>query len=155
MQFFDLASAAASCASAGAETAARAIREKRTFFIGFPCWLSYSNRTAHGPVSTNAIVGRPVDRILTGVIELTEESAMYFLGLGLILLFLKYMEIGPVAAWNWWVVLAPFGLAVAWWAYADWSGYTKKKEMEKMDKRKQDRIDKQRVALGMGPKKRN
>ncbi len=80
---------------------------------------------------------------------------MYFLGLGLILLFLKYMEIGPVAAWNWWVVLAPFGLAVAWWAYADWSGYTKKKEMEKMDKRKQDRIDKQRVALGMGPKKRN
>ena len=41
----------------------------------------------------------------------------------------------------------------SWWAWADWSGYSKKKAMERMDKRKQDRIDKQRSALGIGPKK--
>ena len=67
---------------------------------------------------------------------------MYFLGIGLVLLLLKYLEIGPVAAWSWIVVLAPFALAVAWWAWADWSGYSKSKAMDKMDQRKQDRIDK-------------
>ena len=79
---------------------------------------------------------------------------MFFLLMGVIGLLLKYLEIGPVAAWSWWVVLAPFGLAVLWWWWADKSGYTEKKAMEKMDKRKQDRIDKQRSAMGMLPKKR-
>ena len=74
---------------------------------------------------------------------------MYFLILGLVLLAMKYLEFGPVANWSWTVVLAPFALAALWWAWADWSGYSKKK----MDKRKQDRIDKQRSALGIGPKK--
>ena len=32
---------------------------------------------------------------------------MYFLGLGLVLLFLKYMEIGPVALWSWWTIFLP------------------------------------------------
>lgn len=78
---------------------------------------------------------------------------MYLLGIGLVLLALKYLELGAVASWDWWLVLAPFGLAVAWWSWADWSGYTKKKAVQKMDKRKQDRIDKQREAMGMGPKR--
>jgi small Trp-rich protein len=82
------------------------------------------------------------------------ESVMYFLGIGLVLLLLKYLEIGPVAAWAWWLVLSPFGLAAVWWAWADWSGYTKKKAMDRMDKRKQDRINKNRAALGIAPKKR-
>ena len=73
---------------------------------------------------------------------------MYFLGLGLILLFLKYAEIGPVAAWTWWWVLAPFALAVVWWAWADASGYTKRKAMEREDARRKDRIDRSREALG-------
>ncbi len=79
---------------------------------------------------------------------------MYFLLIGLVALALKYLEIGPVAALNWWIVLLPFALAVAWWAWADASGYTKQKEINKMDKRKQDRIDKQRAAMGMRPKKK-
>ena len=78
---------------------------------------------------------------------------MYFLILGLVLLAMKYLEFGPVANWSWTVVLAPFALAALWWAWADWSGYSKKKAMERMDKRKQDCIDKQRSALGIGPKK--
>ncbi|MCJ0762875.1 TIGR04438 family Trp-rich protein [Variovorax terrae] len=79
---------------------------------------------------------------------------MYLLGIGIVLLLLKYLEVGVVAGWDWWIVLAPFGLAVAWWAWADWSGYTKKKAMEKMDKRKQERISKNREAMGQGVKRR-
>lgn len=79
---------------------------------------------------------------------------MYLLLIGLVGLVLKYLEIGPVATLSWWVLLIPFALAVAWWAWADSTGYTKKKEMNKMDLRKQERIEKQRVAMGMLPKKR-
>ena len=79
---------------------------------------------------------------------------MYFLLLGIVGLLLKYLEIGPVAALSWWLVLTPFTLAIAWWAWADASGYTKRKEMQKMDKRKQDRIDKQRTAMGVGTRRR-
>ena len=79
---------------------------------------------------------------------------MLFLGLGIILLLLKYLEIGIVAEWSWWVVLAPFALAVAWWTWADWSGYTKRKAVQKEDQRKQARIDRQRQQMGIGPKKR-
>jgi small Trp-rich protein len=79
---------------------------------------------------------------------------MLFLGLGLILLALKYLAIGPVAEWPWWGVLAPFGLAAAWWTWADWSGYTKRRAVERENARKKARIDKQRDQLGLGTKKR-
>jgi small Trp-rich protein len=80
---------------------------------------------------------------------------MYFLGLGIILLLMKYLEIGPVATWDWIYVLVPFGLAAAWWWFADKSGYTKRKQVEKMEGAKQDRIDKHKRAIGMkvGPRK--
>lgn len=74
---------------------------------------------------------------------------MYFLGLGIVLLLMKYLEMGPVASWNWVIVLTPFALAVVWWAWADASGYTRRKAMEREDKRRQDRINKQREALGI------
>ena len=73
---------------------------------------------------------------------------MLFLIAGVIFLLMKWLEIGAVATWDWWVVLAPFGLAMAWWAWADASGYTKKKAMEKMDKRRTDRIEKNKEAIG-------
>ena len=68
---------------------------------------------------------------------------MYLLGQGLVLALLKYLEIGPVAAWSWWWVLSPFAITALWWAWADATGYTKRKAMEKMDQRKQDRINRQ------------
>jgi small Trp-rich protein len=80
---------------------------------------------------------------------------MYFLGIGLLLLAMKYLEVDPVAAWSWWLVFTPFGLAVAWWSWADATGYTKRKAMEREDARKQERIDKNRKAIGtLGSKKR-
>lgn len=78
---------------------------------------------------------------------------MLFLGIGVLLLLLKYLEIGFVAQWNWWMVLSPFGLAVVWWWWADATGYTKRKVMQKEDQRKQARIDKNRDAMGLKPKK--
>ena len=81
-------------------------------------------------------------------------GAMYFVGLGLVLLLMKYMEIGPVAAWSWLWVLAPFGLAIAWWSWADASGYTKRRAMERENKRKQDRIDANRENMGTTRRKR-
>lgn len=75
---------------------------------------------------------------------------MAFLLLGLALLALKFAEIGPVAGWPWWVVLAPFGLAVAWWSYADSTGLTQRRAIAKMEKRKADRRQRDMEALGLG-----
>ncbi len=74
---------------------------------------------------------------------------MWFLMLGLLGVALKYLEIGPVANLSWWIVLIPFALAMAWWAWADASGYTKRRVMDKENARKAERIDRQRSALGM------
>ena len=78
---------------------------------------------------------------------------MYLLGTGILLLLMKYLEVGPGAEWDWWVVLTPFGLAVAWWTWADNSGYTKRKAMEREDARRQARIDKHRSDIGTDIKK--
>ena len=74
---------------------------------------------------------------------------MWFLMLGVLGVLLKYFEVGPVAQWSWWIVLIPFALALAWWSYADWSGYTKRKVVERENERKQERIDRQRSQMGM------
>ena len=79
---------------------------------------------------------------------------MWMLVIGIAFMLMKYLEFGPVAEWEWWWVLSPFGAAVVWWAYADWSGYTKSKAVQRENEKKQARIDKSREALGLGPKKR-
>ena len=78
---------------------------------------------------------------------------MLLLVAGIILLALKYLEIGPVALWSWWWVLSPFAMAVAWWAFADATGYNKRKAVEREDARKKARIDKHREQLGIGGKR--
>ena len=74
---------------------------------------------------------------------------MWFVVIGVLLIALKLGELGPVAEWSWWWVLAPFALAAAWWAYADASGYTRRKEMDKLDERKRERRRKSMEALGI------
>lgn len=73
---------------------------------------------------------------------------MYAVGLGILLLALKYLEVDPVATWSWIAVLSPFGVALAWWAWADSSGWTKRKAMQRENAKKQARIDKNRESLG-------
>ena len=70
--------------------------------------------------------------------------------LGVLLLVAKMAEWGPIAGWSWWIILAPFGAAVLWWEFADSSGWTKQREMNKMEERKKDRRERAMEALGMG-----
>ena len=79
---------------------------------------------------------------------------MWFVVIAVFLILLKLAEFGPVAEWSWWVVLAPLPCAVVWWWWADASGYTKRKEMEKIEERKQERRRKNMVALGLKERRR-
>ena len=75
---------------------------------------------------------------------------MYLLGIALLLSVLKLAEIGPMATWPWWYILCVYGAAALWWIWADWSGYTKRKAEEKMEVRRQARIEKHKAALRSG-----
>jgi small Trp-rich protein len=80
---------------------------------------------------------------------------MWFVVIGVALLLLKLLDIAPVADWSWWQVLSPFAVAVVWWAWADASGMTQRKVMQRMEERKQARRARTMDALGQGdPNKR-
>lgn len=77
---------------------------------------------------------------------------MYLLGLGVLLLVLKSLGVAVVANWDWWLVMSPFGLAVLWWFWADRSGYTKKQSMNRETRRRNERIERNREAMGTSTK---
>lgn len=79
---------------------------------------------------------------------------MYFVILGVLLLLMKVAEFGPVALWSWLAVLWPWVAAVIWWAWADGTGYTKRREMDKMDARVAKRREENLANLGMDAKGR-
>lgn len=74
---------------------------------------------------------------------------MYGVVIGVLLVVLKLADVDPVAGWSWWWVVAPLGLAVLWWEYADRSGLTKRREIDKMEDRKKMRRAENMAALGM------
>jgi small Trp-rich protein len=78
---------------------------------------------------------------------------MYLLILGVVLLIMKWQAVGPVAGWQWWEVLAPFALAVAWWSWADWSGYTKRKAVQREWQETQRRRERRLERLGEKPRR--
>lgn len=79
---------------------------------------------------------------------------MWFLGLGLVLMLLKWQGWTAVAHWPWWGVLSPLGLAVLWWAWADASGYTKRRAVENERSRVLARVNRQREAMGLKAKRK-
>ncbi len=85
---------------------------------------------------------------------------MFFVGVGVVLILLNVADIGPFGAWNWeltgdlWKFATPFILALVWWTWADVSGLNKRREIERMEKRKADRRKENLVALGLDPKAR-
>ena len=80
---------------------------------------------------------------------------MYFIIVGVVIILMNLLGFGPPANWTWnisgdlWKFCVPFALAVVWWAFADSTGYTKRREMEKMDQRKRERREQNLEALGM------
>jgi small Trp-rich protein len=73
--------------------------------------------------------------------------------IGALLLAAKIAEFGPFADWSWWIVLAPFAIAVAWWRFADGSGLTQKRAMDKMEDRKIQRRERSMEALGLNSRR--
>lgn len=76
---------------------------------------------------------------------------MWFVLIGVLLLGLKLAGLGPVAAWSWWIVLAPFGLAALWWAFADSMGITRGMAMRRQDEKVRRRREQQAENLGLRP----
>jgi len=74
---------------------------------------------------------------------------MWFVVVGCLLLAMKMSEFGFAADWSWLWILLPFGLAVVWWAFVDMTGITQQREMDKLDKRKQERRQRHMDALGL------
>ena len=69
--------------------------------------------------------------------------------IGVLLLAAKLAEVGPTADWSWWIVLAPFAIAVLWWHFADTTGLTQKRAMDKMEQRRIQRRERSMEALGL------
>jgi small Trp-rich protein len=83
---------------------------------------------------------------------------MFFVLIGVVLIGLNLAGIGPIGEWTWnltgdlWKFVMPFAFALGWWAWTDASGLTKRREMERMDQRKEARRQKNVVALGLNPR---
>ncbi|MBV8605345.1 MAG: TIGR04438 family Trp-rich protein [Pelomonas sp.] len=73
--------------------------------------------------------------------------------IGVILLALKLAALGPFGGLSWWIVLAPFPCAIAWWALSDASGRTARLAMEREEARKEKRRQDAMEKLGTGPRR--
>ena len=85
---------------------------------------------------------------------------MLFIVIGLIVIALNIANIGPMGQWNWeffgdlWKFCVPFVMALLWWMYSDMSGLNKRREMARMEKKKDDRRKENLAALGMDTRAR-
>jgi len=85
---------------------------------------------------------------------------MLFVAIGILLIALNLLGIGPFAAWNWnffgdmWKFCVPFLLAVIWWMYSDKSGLDKRRQMDRMEKKKQNRRLENLASLGVNGRSR-
>ena len=85
---------------------------------------------------------------------------MWLLSLAALLAVLKTLahlevaDIAGISSMSWWWVIGTFAASAAWFAYADYSGLSSRKAMERMDARKQARLDQQRAALGLKAKRK-
>ena len=79
---------------------------------------------------------------------------MVFVVVGVLLLLMKLADFGPVGTWSWWLVLSPFAVAALWWWWADTTGWTKQREINKMEEKKRQRRIDALDKLGMDAKGR-
>lgn len=92
--------------------------------------------------------------------SLKRKKHMWLLAIAVMMAVLKALvhngtlDIAWVANLSWWWVIGLFGLTSLWWAYADASGFTRRKVMERVDARKAERLRKSREALGAAARKR-
>ncbi len=76
---------------------------------------------------------------------------MAFILLGVLLVVLRlggWVQFHKDDFWAWVIVLSPFAMAAAWWAWADSSGLTQRKVMEALDAKREAR--RQQLMQGLG-----
>jgi small Trp-rich protein len=67
--------------------------------------------------------------------------------IGVLLLIAHVADFGPFGHWPWWAIGLPFAGAVVWWSFADNSGWTQRRVMNKMERKKAER--RESGALGV------
>jgi small Trp-rich protein len=89
-----------------------------------------------------------------------KAPTMFFVIIGVLIIITNLADIGPFAAWTWnitgdlWKFCVPFVFALLWWIWADKSGLDKRREIEKMEERKQNRRKENLVSLGLDTRAR-
>src|SRR5205809_6469711 len=156
MQFFFCARSG--LAHAGAESMqAVTIVARRTVFMRGPGCRDEASLGYH---QDNGTGSRRLTRKATRQRPHAGRNRMLFVVIGVILIALNLADIGTVGAWNWqlfgdlWKFALPFGCAAVWWVWSDWSGLNKRREMARMDKKKDDRRKENLAALGMDTRAR-
>jgi small Trp-rich protein len=78
---------------------------------------------------------------------------MWLVAMGAVMLVMNLAGIGPVGQWTWsemwWAMLLPFGLASLWWLWADLSGWTQRRAMDRHEAKRQARRERNAQALGL------
>ncbi len=75
-------------------------------------------------------------------------SAVTLLALLRVLAHLEVVDVWGISAMSWWWIVGGYTLCAAWFTYADRSGLTTRKAMERMELQRKQRIEKQREILG-------
>jgi small Trp-rich protein len=75
---------------------------------------------------------------------------MYLLWIGLVLVVLKWLEVGPTAQWSWWWTLAPLAGAFIWfeWLERMVGRDRRKSDHIEWEQRRKDRVSKQFLQPG-------
>jgi len=69
---------------------------------------------------------------------------MPFVWIGVLLIVLKWFELGPVATWSWWAILAPLAIAFAWFEVLEpLLGFDKRRADDEFAEMRRVRIERQ------------
>jgi small Trp-rich protein len=80
---------------------------------------------------------------------------MFFVIVGVLIIAMNLAGIGWFANWDWhitgdlWKFCVPFVFALVWWTWTDKSGLDKRREIARMEARKQARREENLVSLGL------
>ena len=69
---------------------------------------------------------------------------MYMLGIGVVLLLLRWFELWPAATLSWWWVAGPFAATSLWWHWCDASGQTQRFVATQLDREAAARKERRR-----------
>lgn len=80
---------------------------------------------------------------------------MPFVWAGLLLIVLKWFELGPMASWSWWAILAPLAIAFIWFEVLEpLLGFDKRRAHDEFAQTREKRIQQQFPHLRARPRGR-